>query len=110
VRRLVICLVGVWEASVVKDRLGYSSAESHHCKTAVLDFLVLELVDLFLALAVKKGSSEAEVTGVSARSLQHFCDSDPGDNFESADKDESISHNTIRNKSVVGGGRSESLT
>jgi hypothetical protein len=76
----------------------------------VLDFLVLELVDLFLALALKEASSEAEVTGFSARSLQHFSDSEPRDNFENADKDESISHHTLFNKSVVGGGRGESLT
>jgi hypothetical protein len=88
--------------------LGAGSSDCHHRKTAVHDFLVLDLVDYRLRLVLEVAISEAKVTGRSARSLQHFGDSEPRDDFGKTDEDEGISHHTIVNHDVVGSARAES--
>jgi hypothetical protein len=103
-------LFEVWEANVEKDGLSDGSSEGHHSKASVLDFLVLQLGDLFFSLSVEEAGSEIEVTGFTSRSLQHFSNGEPRDDLEEANEDKGISHDSVLDHDVVGGGRAQSLT
>jgi hypothetical protein len=90
--------------------LGDGSTESHHGETAILELLVLELVDLGLVLSLKKGSSESEVSGFATRSLEHFRDTNVRDHLEETDEDKGITHHALIDKDVVGGGGGQALS
>jgi hypothetical protein len=103
-------LTEVWEANVVKDRLGDGSTKSHHGETAILELLVLELVDLGLGLSLKIVNSPSEVSGFATRSLEHFRDTNIRDQLEETNPNKGVTHDTLINKNIVGGGGGQTLS
>ena len=99
----------VREALVEKNRLSDDTREGEHGKTAVLDLLELDPVDLRLGLAFEVVSAEAEVSWCPAGTLEHGGDAQPRHYLSDTDPDQHVAHGAERHKRIVGGAGSEAL-